>query len=246
LLVVGNPEFTRRQRRPDVRVSSRVRGTLACFDPKALQFDPLPSSQAEAEQILKAWKNAGGTGHLMAGAQATEAAFRSSAPRHQILHLATHGFFYQTRCDGNGAAAAPLAISGLALAGVNAHPVSPDDGLLTADEVSMMALENTEWAVLSGCETGLGKIEAGEGVFGLRRAFQLAGARTIIMSLSPVQDEWARRWMTTLYRNRLQRRMPTPEAVRTASLSLLEQRRRAGLSTHPIYWAAFVAAGDWR
>ena len=89
-------------------------------------------------------------------------------------------------------------------------------------------------------------MRAGERVFGLRRAFQVAGARTLIMSLWSVQDEVARAWMRALYQNRLERNLETAEAMREASLTLLRKRRAGGLSKHPFYWGAFVAAGDWR
>jgi CHAT domain-containing protein len=107
-------------------------------------------------------------------------------------------------------------------------------------------LQGVEWAVLSACNTGVGEVKAGEGVFGLRRAFQVAGVRTVIMSLWPVDDQATRVWMRALYQNRLQKRLSTADAVREASLSALRQRRARGESTHPFYWAAFVAAGDWR
>ena len=92
----------------------------------------------------------------------------------------------------------------------------------------------------------MGEIRAGEGVFGLRRAFQVAGAGTLIMSLWRVEDESTRQWMKALYEGRLLRDLDTAEAVRQASLTVLRQRREAGKSTHPLYWGAFVAAGDWR
>ena len=100
--------------------------------------------------------------------------------------------------------------------------------------------------MLSACDTGVGEVKAGEGVLGLRRAFQVAGARTLIMSLWAVEDESARAWMRALYEARLSKRLDTAEAVREASLSVLRERREQGLSTHPVYWAGFVAAGDWR
>jgi len=143
----------------------------------------------------------------------------------------------------------PLLSSGLAFAGANRRtPVrrKEDDGILTAEEVSSIDLQGTEWAVLSACDTGLGEIRAGEGVFGLRRAFQIAGARTVIMSLWSVEDQSARSWMRLLYEGRLQRHLSTADAVHQASLRLLTARRAQGQSTHPFYWAAFVAAGDWR
>ena len=72
--------------------------------------------------------------------------------------------------------------------------------MLTAEEVAALNLNGVEWAVLSGCDTGVGEVRAGEGVFGLRRAFQVAGARTVIMSLWPVEDQATVRWMTDALR----------------------------------------------
>jgi CHAT domain-containing protein len=143
----------------------------------------------------------------------------------------------------------PLLMSGLALAGANRRSAAgpnEDDGVLTAEEVSALSLEGVEWAVLSACDTGLGEVKAGEGVFGLRRAFQVAGVRTVIMSLWPVDDQATRIWMRALYQGRLQKRLSTADAMHQASLSVLENRRANHQSTHPFYWAAFVAAGDWR
>jgi len=80
----------------------------------------------------------------------------------------------------------------------------------------------------------------------LRRAFQIAGVRSVIMSLWAVDDRAARDWMIELYRARLERKLDTAESVRSASLRTLYARRAQGASTSPLYWAAFVAAGDWR
>ena len=143
----------------------------------------------------------------------------------------------------------PLLLSGLALAGANrraAATVDEEDGILTAEEVASLDLSGVEWAVLSACDTGLGEIKAGEGVFGLRRAFQIAGAHTVIMSLWSVEDRAAMAWMRALYEGRLARKLDTAAAVREASLTVLRQRRAHGQSTHPFYWAGFVASGDWR
>ena len=199
----------------------------------------------------------------LTGAAASESAFKAQAAGQRILHLATHGFFLDPRCaaspdpSGKSKAASaakvvkqnPLVLSGLILAGANhRNTTAPDeeDGVLTAEEVAALDLNGVEWAVLSGCDTGVGELRAGEGVFGLRRAFQAAGARTVIMSLWPVEDQTTRQWMTTLYRARLTRELSTASAVREAGLALLRARRTRGLSAHPFYWAAFVAAGDWR
>ena len=83
-------------------------------------------------------------------------------------------------------------------------------------------------------------------MLGLRRAFQVAGVRTVIMSLWSVEDRTTRLWMEALYRARLAEHLDTANAVRAASVSLVRERRAKGQSTNPFYWAAFVAAGDWR
>jgi len=153
------------------------------------------------------------------------------------------------RKDNATTAGNPLLLSGLALAGANRRSAAAgdeEDGILTAEEVASLNLAGVEWAVLSACDTGLGEIKAGEGVFGLRRAFQIAGAQTVIMSLWPVEDRAAMAWMRALYEGRLARGLDTATAVRDASVTVLRERRTRGLSTHPFYWAGFVASGDWR
>ena len=143
----------------------------------------------------------------------------------------------------------PLRLAGLALAGANQRATASgtaDDGILTAEEIGLLDLDGVEWAVLSACDSGAGTVAIGEGVLGLRRAFLIAGARSVIMSLWGVDDAAGREWMGALYEARLGRGLSTADAVREASLQMLQQRRARGLTTHPFYWAAFVAAGDWR
>lgn len=143
----------------------------------------------------------------------------------------------------------PLLLSGLALAGANRRKeAGPDneDGVLSAEEITTLDLRDVEWAVLSACDTGIGQIRESEGVFGLRRAFQIAGVRTVIMSLWQVEDESTRLWMRALYQRRFIAGRSTADAVRDASLQLLRSRRAKKQSTHPFYWAGFVATGDWR
>ena len=107
-------------------------------------------------------------------------------------------------------------------------------------------LWGTPLVVLSACDTGRGDWQPSEGVLGLRRAFDVAGARTVILSLWPVIDTVASQWMTELYRAKFVRNAGTAMAVRTASRTLLAARRTAGQSTHPLYWSGFIATGDWR
>ena len=120
-----------------------------------------------------------------------------------------------------------------------------EDGILTAEEIALLDLRAVRWAVLSACATGQGPLEPGEGVLGLRRAFQIAGAGTLIVSLWPVEDEATRHWMRALYDAR-RGGGSTIDAARTASLGVLEEQRRIGGTTHPYFWGGFVTIGDWR
>ena len=241
-----------------------------CDNFQAMQFEALSASAREAGDVTALWQRPGGmlrgaesNAVLLTGAAASESAFKQQAAGKRVLHLATHGFFLGGKCASaleaserpRGKAPVsltgenPLLLSGFALAGANhRHAAGPDeeDGILTAEEIAALDLSGVEWAVLSACDTGVGEVKAGEGVLGLRRAFQLAGVRTLIMSLWPVEDQVARDWMGQLYRARLVHGLTTMDAVHQANLKMLRQRRAKGQTTHPFYWAGFVAAGDWR
>lgn len=141
----------------------------------------------------------------------------------------------------------PLLLSGLVLAGANrATEVGDDaeDGILTAEEITALDLRGLEVAALSACDTGLGTVAAGEGVFGLRRALEIAGARTVLMSLWSVPDEAGREWMTRFYEFNLAGDS-VQQASHKASLELLELLRQEKEPPHPYLWAGFVTAGDW-
>ena len=111
--------------------------------------------------------------------------------------------------------------------------------------MSGLDLRSAGLVVLSACETGVGPVQSGEGVLGLRRAFEIAGSDTLIMGLWGVKDDAAREWMRHLYAGRLAGRS-TADAVHEATRRTIERRREEGLSTHPFYWGAFVAVGGWR
>ena len=106
-----------------------------------------------------------------------------------------------------------------------------------------MDLSGVEWAALSARGTGAGKVRAVEEVLGLRRAFHVAGAGIVIMSLGSVPDQPTRDWMVELYRERLEGRLGTAEAVRQASLRVLARRRAGGRGAYPFFWGGFIAAG---
>lgn len=236
LLALGNPDY---QGQDD--------GQWAGSPLAGRRFSSLPHTRIEIEQVGAIWADRGGEAVLLLGAQASEEELKRQLPGTRVLHLATHGFFLPAEGAVGGD---PLVRAGLVLAGTGASPTpagSGGDGLLTAAEVSALDLTGVQWAVLSACDTGLGELAVrGEGVFGLRRVFSLAGARTVIMSLWQVEDESSSLWMQALYRAHWRDGLDTAEAVRRASLEMLERRRSAGLSDHPFYWAGFVAAGDWR
>ena len=268
LLAVGGAEFGELG-----AVTGNRRGAVSadCEALGRLRFANLPGSLGEVTEISRMWPTSGSSSvTVLSGRAASETAVKRALRGRRVVHLATHGFFLGEGCAPSPAGGTrgsaglvtasgnppnrvgeenPLLLSGLVLAGANRRTSGrpgDDDGILTAEEVASLNLRGVEWAVLSACDTGLGEIKAGEGVFGLRRAFQVAGARTVIMSLWSVDDQATRAWMHALYEGRFQKGLTTAAAVRAASAAVLRERRAKGWSTHPFYWAAFVAAGDWR
>jgi CHAT domain-containing protein/tetratricopeptide (TPR) repeat protein len=265
LLAIGNPDFDRAESKGPVAPNERLqfRGqTPGCRDFRSLKFVSLPGAAAEAEEIGALWKARGPSTLVLRGPEADEAAFKRLASKHSVLHLATHGFVLGDDCAATPASehlmdprglqgrSDGLLISGLALAGANRRDQAPpqagsEDGILTAEEISALDLSHVEWVVLSACQTGVGTAVEGEGILGLQRAFTVAGARSIIMSLWPVDDQATLRWMRELYEGRL-RGLSTAESVRQATLSQIARGRELRSTTHPFFWGAFVGVGDWR
>lgn len=192
---------------------------------------------------------------LLKGSDATEEAFKnlgsgkSASPR--ILHVATHGFFFPDpvnsemgMLDNNEVVFKtsdnPMMRSGLLMAGANAAwrgkavKDGMEDGILTAYEISQLNLSNTELVVLSACETGLGDIQGNEGVYGLQRAFKIAGAKYLIMSLWQVPDKQTSLLMTTFYNKWLKEKMTIPNAFNAAQKEMRE------MFQNPWFWAGFV------
>jgi CHAT domain-containing protein/Flp pilus assembly protein TadD len=240
---------------------------------EAMNWNRLLGTRGEILAIEDVFRKAVPKGKLtvMRGSEPTEAAVRQFAPQHEYLHFATHGFFASKdvksalrlehpkrvleadslpRFIGHH----PGLLSGIVLAGAN-RPKEDDDGVLTALEVSELDLTRVELAVLSACETGLGEVAGGEGVLGLQRAFQIAGARTTITSLWKVDDQATRKLMERFYDNYWKKNLGTLEALREAQLAMLHGDLARGLDLGqgpndarlpPYYWAAFVLSGDWR
>jgi CHAT domain-containing protein len=215
-----------------------------------LQFTPLPGTAAEAKALKSLLKLT--DDQVLTQGKATEAALKQlTGPR--ILHLATHGFFLADQAvdrtseplrllgqDGLPVPKGehPLLRSGLALAGANRLRSGQDDGILTALEVAGLDLVGTELAVLSACETGVGNVLNGEGVYGLRRALVLAGVQTQLVSLWKV-DDTATKELIVDYYQRLSVGAGHSAALRQAQLTMLQDPER----THPYYWGAFIVVG---
>jgi CHAT domain-containing protein len=218
-------------------------------DLSQFQFGPLPGTAKEAAAI-------------------TENAIKQlQAPK--ILHIATHGFFLSNveliapadfggstflSNRGLGVEARPGAVpnsppgktenpllrSGIALAGFNPRQSGTEDGVLTALETAGLNLSGTKLVVLSACETGLGDVANGEGVYGLRRALAIAGAESQVISLWKVSDEQTKDLMVSYYQHLL-KNVGRSDALRQTQLEMLQNPTYQ----HPFYWAAFIPSGDW-
>ncbi len=250
---------------------------LRSVDFQAVVYPPLPGTRREAQLLQRIFQEA----EVVLGEAATESRLKAvRAPLY--LHIGTHGFFLPENATEQSTAESrelglvvesspavrenPLLRSGLILAGVQqGQSGAGEDGVLTALEAAGLDLWGTQLVVLSACETGLGEVRQGEGVYGLRRALVLAGAETQVMSLWKVSDAATAALMGEFYR-RLGRGESRMAALRAARLGLLrgeirpqseETRRAIGLSPgkpaakrpanwqHPYYWAAFVTSGEW-
>ena len=221
------------------------------------RFTPLPHSGKEGEKIAELLQV-----EALLKDQVLESRIKSwRSPK--ILHLATHGFFLpdQQRDPNEAQHQAveidrlsqqlgqgwenPLLRSGLALAGAQTWvqgreerlPPEAEDGILTAEDVTGMDLLSTEMVVLSACDTGVGEVRVGEGVFGLRRSFVLAGAKTLVMSLWKVPDRATAELMVDFY-TRLLTGQSRAEALRGAQLEMKKKL------PDPLYWGAFILQGD--
>jgi tetratricopeptide (TPR) repeat protein len=221
-------------------------------------FSRLPGTRVEGERVaallgVQPWLDD----------TALEGRLKAECRSPRILHLATHGFFLPDQ--GRAAAESPAAFSGpaageperlsgaglenpllrsgLALAGANTWlrrgrlPAEAEDGLLTAEDVTGLDLRDTELVVLSACQSGVGEVHTGEGVFGLRRAFALAGARTLLVSLWSVPDEPTRELMEDFYRRVL------AGEPRAAALRRAQQGLKAKYAD-PLCWGAFICQGN--
>ena len=216
-------------------------------------FLPLRGTEIEGDAIKKLIPQF----QLFTEQQASENNIKDKQNQNpEFLHIATHGFFiapekasessrnYPNATMDNqpvfSTAENPLLRSGLALAGFNQRNSGTEDGVLTALEVTGLNLRGTKLVVTSACETGLGDVRAGEGVYGLRRAFTLAGAQSQLMSLWKVSDDGTKDLMVQYY-SRIQNGEARGEALRQVQLEMIQSEER----NHPFYWAAFIPSGSW-
>jgi CHAT domain-containing protein len=209
------------------------------IDLASTNFSPL-QTLGETQQIQAVYKDA----LVFRDRDATKTALQQiKAPL--ILHLATHGFFIPAQNTGKLSQQLdnPLTRSGIILAGANRDPKSKEqsgDGILTGLEAAGLDLYGTQLVVLSACETGLGDISAGEGIYGLRRALVMAGSQTQVLSLWKVKNDATTELMKNFYQN-LQAGKGRHQALREAQLKLLNSPNY----TNPHYWAAFIPSGNW-
>jgi CHAT domain-containing protein len=268
-MVLANPDFgdkqdTADQRRIKLALPTReeTEAEAGALDFSRFYFSPLPATAKEAQLLSELYPQA----HIYTQAQASKAKLEKvNAP--EFLHIATHGFFIDEdlfKDDADKVAAKriliqeqdssgrdlslgqrsvklinPLLRSGLGLAGANLKNDN-NDGILTALEATGLNLWGTKLVVLSACDTGVGEVKNGDGVYGLRRALVLAGSETQMMSLWPVSDNGTRELMTSYYGN-LKAGMGRSAALRDVQLKMIADPKRA----HPFYWASFIQSGEW-
>jgi CHAT domain-containing protein/tetratricopeptide (TPR) repeat protein len=291
LLTVGDVAY---DREPDPwapidRIAIRSRD--AKFGDTRLRWSRLPATKEEADQIVSIGRHAKLHTEYLFGTQANERRVLQALGTARWAHLATHGFFAPSEvrsalqtsaADDDGASElsherrrltgrSPLLMSGLALAGANIERMgtSGEDGILTAEEIATVVMPDLELAVLSACDTGLGQVAGGEGVFGLQRAFHLAGAKNVVASLWKVDDRATAALMGVFYKKLWQENKAPIEALREAQLAiyrnpdlvgklstergasfgktveLIDKGRRSpdGKTAHPRLWAAWVLSG---
>lgn len=230
-VIVGHPSYNQRiDNTPPIETAFRTAEL-----PRGLT-QPLPATEDEAKAIAALLPDS----RLLLGTDATERAIKT-LPNPRILHIATHGYFI--RRDAASAPDEELLRSGLILAGAGTRQGGEgDDGILTALEVAGLDLTGTELVVLSACDTGKGaRGGGGEGLYGLRRAFAIAGARTQLVSLWQLEDQ-STKDLAIAYYEKLSATGHRQRAWRELQLEMLNSEERS----HPYYWSGFILSGDWQ
>ncbi len=262
-LLLGFPEFAQSPGKDKLALLEKGAAAfthdLQTTDPgyhqsEARQYNlyPLPGTLDEVKYVESIMKEKGWQVQCLTRSEAREELVKK-AMNPRVLHVATHAYFLSDlKADENSRAfgihlqnvsANPLLRSGLLLAGsaltlqaAEARNLEQEDGVLTAYEAMNLNLNQTELVVLSACETGLGELRNGEGVYGLQRAFLMAGARSVLMSLWKVNDESTARLVSAFYRNWL-----SGQDKFTALHNA--QREMRDIYEEPYHWGAFVLVG---
>ena len=295
LLAVGGVAYDDQPARPDPALlakGDRFRDGPAVKPGQKLSWGVLPSAAAEARQLAERAKRHQLPVHLLEGANASAERLLAELSKARYAHLATHGFFADAsfrsvlqadpklfekswRGERIGVGAlSPLVMSGLVVAGAN-RPETPGRGLVTGESLIDRDLSGLELAVLSACETGLGDVAGGEGVFGLQRAFHLAGCRDVVASLWKVPDAATAALMGQFYKALWDDKLPPVLALQKAQLAVYRADPkqfqemalrgiglgdkdfdrakilkaapvRAGGKNPPVLWAAFTLSGPGR
>jgi len=252
LSIVGNSKDIIALKKNKAKATQKTAMLLGFPDYGGTSIAALPGTKTELENISKILKAGGYQVTQYVEKQASERNLKNvKGPA--LMHIATHGYFLK---DTNGQGSAfginaenaannPLLRSGLMLANASktvtgnteANIESNDNGVLTAYEAMNLSLENTSLIVLSACETGLGDVKNGEGVYGLQRAFLVAGAEALVMSLWKVDDAATQQLMTNFYTNwtKLGNKQ---KAFKQAQLQLMTKYKE------PYFWGAFVMMGQ--
>ncbi|WP_269609270.1 CHAT domain-containing protein [Prochlorococcus marinus] len=255
-LVVANPSFNLISDLSNDEISDEtiLASQKRSGDLGSSTWDSLPGTVQEGQSIAQLTN-----GRLLMKSQATVLAVQESySPK--ILHIASHSYFLmndknkdenitsmfigQTSSNQFSVNENSLLRSGIVLAGANQPDLNPqDDGYLTALEVTKLDWQGTELAVISGCESGQGDIQSGEGVYGLKRAIAVAGARSSLLSLWEVDDRATASFMTSFYQ-----KLKDGEGRADALANTQKEFRNHSIPgyRHPYVWAAFQLSGDWR
>ena len=257
-ILIGNPNFSLPEdavKEASKKIKNKMESEKSyeqLSSSRGIYLTKLPGTEKEIKDIEKFLKSKNWIVSTYLWDMAVKSAVKSAnSPR--VLHIATHGLFLEdVKRDGKELfgfeeqkmVENPLLRSGLFFTGANTflHKektsyTEEENGLLTAYEAMNLDLDKTELVVLSACETGLGDIQNGEGVFGLRRAFQQAGAKTVLMSLWKVNDEATQELMSSFYKNWISG-MTKREAFKKAQLEIRSK------FPSPYYWGAFVMVGE--
>jgi CHAT domain-containing protein len=277
LLVVGNVDLYADPGRPEVHPTPQI---PPLDDHKLDNFGSLPTTKAQIAEIRDrfAQSNRQGTITELTGNQPTEQTIRDFVPVSSFVHFAAHGYYLPSTIDKDSKTEAiselpddknpsipdvtqlqPELLSGICLAGMYRY-VQPDkdDGRLTALEVKTMNLDSVEMVSLCSCQTALGASLSGEGMFGLQRAFQEAGARTTVTTLWSIPVATSDPLMVEFYDNLWIKKMSRIEALRQAQIKIMREgvqylhlsaqiiSKFGNRPLPPFFWGAFVLAGDWR